>query len=35
MMEASLATVNINDGEREAMKDKSTQQEYKGQARTN
>ena len=35
MMEASLATVNINDGEREAMKDKSTRQEYKGQARTN
>lgn len=32
MMEASLATVNINDGEREAVKDKSTQQEYKGQA---
>ena len=35
MMGASLATVEINDGDREAMEDKSTQQEYKGQAWTN
>lgn len=35
MMGASLATVEINDGEREAMEDKSTQKEYKGQAWTN
>lgn len=35
MMGASLATVEINDGEREAMEDKLTQKEYKGQAWTN